>query len=103
MAINDSPASKMQTSCMYICVLSRCTLTLLCVNFSSADAKVHLKDLGIEDYNFKTGELWTYCGYKKRDGAVKIALHRGFDAVELVTSLNLGVVFKLCWLAVAFR
>jgi len=65
------------------------------LNFLTADAKLHLKDLGIEDCNFKTGELWTYCGYKKRDGAVKIALHQGFDAVELVTSLNLGVVFKI--------
>ena len=78
--------------------LHDCTLILLCVNFSTADAKLHLRDLGIEDYNFKTGELWTYCGYKKRDGAVKIALHQGFDAVELVTSLNLGVALKLCWI-----
>ena len=77
------------------------SLTLLCVNFPTADAKLHLKDLGIEDYNFKTGELWTYCGYKKRDGAVKIALHQGFDAVELVTSLNLGMAFKLCWNIIA--
>ena len=68
------------------------------VKFSTADAKLHLRDLGIEDYSFKTGELWTYCGYKKRDGAVKIALHQGFDAVELVTSLNLGVALKLCWI-----
>ena len=66
------------------------------MNFSTADAKLHLKDLGIEDYSFKTGELWTYCGYKKRDGAVKIALRQGFDAVELVTDLNLGVVLKSC-------
>lgn len=77
-----------------LCINLHCTSTLLNINFSTADAKLHLKDLGIEDYNFKTGELWTYCGYKKRDGAVKIALHQGFDAVELVTGLNLGVVLK---------
>ena len=87
---------------MYNVCTSTCTLILLCVNCSTADAKLHLRDLGIEDYNFKTGELWTYCGYKKRDGAVKIALHQGFDAVELVTSLNLGVVLKLCLIAIAF-
>ena len=81
----------MQTSCM-----TAYLHYFIWLNFSTADAKLHLKDLGIEDYNFKTGELWTYCGYKKRDGAVKIALHQGFDAVELITGLNLGVVLKSC-------
>ena len=83
----------MQTSCMTVYLHYFIHVWL---NFSTADAKLHLKDLGIEDYSFKTGELWTYCGYKKRDGAVKIALHQGFDAVELVTGLNLGVVLKSC-------
>lgn len=69
------------------------TNTSLC--FSTDKAKSCLKDIGIEDYNFKTGELWTYCGYKKRDGAVKVALCQGFDAVELATALNLGVILKL--------
>ena len=53
-----------------------------------------LKDIGIEEYNFKTGELWTYCGYKKRDGPVPISLHQGFDVVELFTTLSLGENFK---------
>lgn len=67
------------------------------VFFSTDQAKLCLKDLGIEDYNFKTGELWTYCGYKRRDGAVQVALHQGFDVVELVTLLNLGAFLKLSW------
>ena len=54
-----------------------------------------LKDIGIEDYNFKTGELWTFCGYKRRDGAVQISLQRGFDVVELSTTLSLGKNLKL--------
>lgn len=51
-------------------------------------ARLSLKDIGIEDYNFKTGELWTFCGYKRRDGAVQISLQRGFDVVELSTTLS---------------
>lgn len=71
-------------------------LFLLLFLHSSLDkARLSLKDIGIEDYNFKTGELWTFCGYKRRDGAVQISLQRGFDVVELSTTLSLGKNLKL--------
>ena len=49
-----------------------------------------LKDVGIEDYDFKTGELWSFSGYKKREKGAPVAFLQGFDAVELDTTLNLG-------------
>ena len=68
---------------------------LLFLQSFSDKARLSLKDIGIEDYNFKTGELWTFCGYKRRDGAVQISLQRGFDVVELSTTLSLGKNLKL--------
>lgn len=68
---------------------------LLFLQSFSDKARLSLKDIGIEDYNFKTGELWNFCGYKRRDGAVQISLQRGFDVVELSTTLSLGKNLKL--------
>ena len=68
---------------------------LLFLQSFSDKARLSLKDIGIEDYNFKTGELWTFCGYKRRDRAVQISLQRGFDVVELSTTLSLGKNLKL--------
>ena len=68
---------------------------LLFLQSFSDKARLSLKDIGIEDYNFKTGELWTFCGYKRRDGAVQVSLQRGFDVVELSTTLSLGKNLKL--------
>ena len=58
-------------------------------------AKLSLKDVGIEDYNFKTGELWSFSGYKKREKGAPVAFLQGFDAVELDTTLNLGTKLSL--------
>lgn len=58
--------------------------------FLSDKAKLCLKDVGIEDYDFKTGELWSFSGYKNRDKGMPVAFLQGFDVVELETSLNLG-------------
>ncbi|KAL9951460.1 hypothetical protein ACROYT_G044123 [Oculina patagonica] len=90
---HDKEASEQLVECIDMIPVG--TLVFIAVRgeanyYMSDKAKLCLKDLGIEDYNFKTGELWTYCGYKKRDIAVQVALQKGFDAVELVTSLNLG-------------
>lgn len=62
---------------------------------STADkAKLSLKDVGLQDCDFKTGELWGFAGYKKRDEGVAVGFLQGFDIVELDTELNLGWSFK---------
>ena len=62
---------------------------------STADkAKLSLKDVGLQDCDFKTGELWGFAGYKKRDEGVAVGFLQGFDTVELDTELNLGWHFK---------
>lgn len=62
---------------------------------STADkAKLSLKDVGLQDCDFKTGELWGFVGYKKRDEGVAVGFLQGFDTVELDTELNLGWNFK---------
>ena len=68
----------------------------LCLSLSStADkAKLSLKDVGLQDCDFKTGELWGFAGYKKRDEGVAVGFLQGFDIVELDTELNLGWSFK---------
>ena len=53
-----------------------------------------LKDVGLQDCDFKTGELWGFAGYKKRDEGVAVGFLQGFDIVELDTELNLGWNFK---------
>lgn len=53
-----------------------------------------LKDVGLQDCEFKTGELWGFAGYKKRDEGVAVGFLQGFDIVELDTELNLGWNFK---------
>ena len=57
-------------------------------------AKLSLKDVGLQDCDFKTGELWGFAGYKKRDEGVAVGFLQGFDIVELDTELNLGWSFK---------
>jgi len=58
---------------------------------STADkAKLSLKDIGLQDCDFKTGELWGFAGYKKRDEGVAVGFLQGFDIVELDPELNLG-------------
>ena len=64
---------------------------------STADkAKLSLKDVGLQDCDFKTGELWGFAGYKKSDEGVAVGFLQGFDIVELDTELNLGWNFKTC-------
>ena len=53
-----------------------------------------LKDVGLQDCDFKTGELWGFAGHKKRDEGVAVGFLQGFDIVELDTELNLGWSFK---------
>ena len=61
-------------------------------SFETPDkAKLVLKDVGIEDYHYKTGELWAFSGYKKRGEGAPASFLQGFDAVELDTTLNLGL------------
>ena len=55
-----------------------------------------LKDVGLQDCDFKTGELWAFAGYKKSDEGVAVGFLQGFDIVELDTELNLGWNFKTC-------
>lgn len=49
-----------------------------------------LKDVGLEECDFKTGELWSLCGYKNRDKGTAVAFLQGYDVAQLDTSLNLG-------------
>ena len=64
-------------------------LLILCFILSD-QAKACLSGIGLENYDFKTGELWAFCSYKKRDEGEQISLARGFDAVELEASIKLG-------------
>ncbi|XP_067026328.1 uncharacterized protein [Acropora muricata] len=58
--------------------------------FLSDKAKMCLKDVGLEECDFKTGELWSLCGYKNRDKGTAVAFLQGYDVAQLDTSLNLG-------------
>ncbi|XP_015759661.1 PREDICTED: uncharacterized protein LOC107338925, partial [Acropora digitifera] len=58
--------------------------------FLSDKAKICLKDVGLEECDFKTGELWSLCGYKNRDKGTAVAFLQGYDVAQLDTSLNLG-------------
>ena len=49
-----------------------------------------LLELGIENAEFREGELWVYFGQKKKGNGEQLAIHRGCGQVSLQTTLWLG-------------
>ena len=62
---------------------------LLAIYFAD-EAMEALKEIGIEEYSFRTGELWAYVGQKRKGHGEQIAIHRSYDNVLLETGICLG-------------
>ncbi|XP_032239903.1 uncharacterized protein LOC5514394 isoform X2 [Nematostella vectensis] len=57
------------------------------------DAQEAFRELGVENFNFKTGQMWGFVGQKKKDHiGEQIAIHRNYDHMALEAGVNLGRV-----------